>query len=46
MNPLSGSLSLVTPEYVPVTLPCLPAHPLVRLELYKWAQVHYTYKRS
>lgn len=39
MSSWSGAKSLVTPEYVPVTLPCLPAHPLVKLELYKWAEV-------
>ena len=23
-------------EYVPVSLPCIPAHPLVDIKLYKW----------
>ena len=31
-----GTTTLETMEYVPVSLPCIPAHPLVDIQLYKW----------
>jgi len=31
-----GTTTLETMEYVPVYLPCIPAHPLVDIQLYKW----------
>ena len=29
-------MSMVTPEYIPVVLPCLPSHPAVEVRLTRW----------
>ena len=32
----TGNITITGREYVPVTLPCIPSHPSVRISVYKW----------
>jgi len=32
----TGNLVIMTEEYVPVTLPCLPSHPGVQVRIHRW----------